>query len=315
MIRDFRPTDAAVFAELLKNQFPEEEAIMGSHPEMVSKIVRRVYRWDTRLILGLARAFRRPVFRFLVYDEGGRLVGTTMLTFPGRESVYISMVATDPSVRRRGFARALLQRAQEFARKLGRQYLVLDVLAHNTPARALYEGRLGYRPLEEKVMLVRENVAEFGAERSPLPTGVRLYRRSDDPALLAIARARIPPEVARVLPRKTTGLSASRLDQRILGGESRAWVVDRGHGPEAGIGASCTPYADAAYITDPIVSPSADPALVAEMIRVAGSWSATRKAQRLAGHIPVSNEVGRAALEKEGFHAALSVWTLYRPVA
>jgi ribosomal protein S18 acetylase RimI-like enzyme len=313
MIRDFRPADTPVLVDFLTTQFPAEEAIMGSHPDRFFKVVRRVYRWDTRLVVGLARLVGKPIYRFFVVDEGGRAVATTLLSFPG-PSVYISMVATDPSVRRRGFARALLLRTQELARRLGRKYLVLDVLADNTPARTLYEGRLGYRALRENAWLVHDRAADFGGERSVLPPGVRRYQRSDEAPLLALAKAQTPPEVLRVLPRKTTGLAGSRLDARLFESESAAWVVDRGHGPEAAVGTVRSPDSDAAHVTDPILAPTADPALVGEMIRAAGGWCAARHALRIAGHVPISNVAGRAALEKEGFHAGPSVWTLYRPV-
>ncbi|MCI4372314.1 MAG: GNAT family N-acetyltransferase [Thermoplasmata archaeon] len=314
MIRDFRPTDTPVLVEFLTTQFPEEEAIMGSHPDRFFKVVKRVYRWDFRLFIGIARLIGKPLYRFFVVEEGGRVVATTMLSFPAK-SVYISMVATDPSVRRRGFARALLLRSQELARKMGRQFLVLDVLSENAPARALYEGRLGYVPLRETAFVVHDHSAQFGPERTMLPKGVRRYQKSDEANLLAIARSQTPPEVARVLPRKVTGLSGSRMEERIFDSQTAAWVVDRGQGAEAGIGVVSSPDADAAHFSDPIVSPTADPALVSEMIRVAGAWCAAHHAPRLAGHVPIANTLGRAALEKEGFHAALSVWTLYHPVA
>jgi len=313
MIRDFRPADAPVLIEFLTTQFPVEEAIMGSHPDRFFKVIRRVYRWDSRLFVHLARLVGRPIYRFFVVEEGGRAVATTMLSFPG-PSVYISMVATAPSVRRRGFARALLLRSQELARRLGRHYLVLDVLADNAPARALYEGRLGYRPLRETAWVVHDRVAEFGGERTVLPPGVRRYQRSDEAPLLAIARTQAPPEVARVLPRKMTGLAGSWVERRIFAAEAAAWVVDRGQGPEAGIGTVRSDDADAAHFSDPIISPTADPALVGEMIRVAGGWCAARRTPRIAGHVPLANALGRAALEKEGFHAQISVWTLYRSV-
>jgi ribosomal protein S18 acetylase RimI-like enzyme len=314
MIRDFRPSDTPVLIELLTTQFPEEEAILGSRPDMFLKVTRRAYRWDTRLVVGLARLFGKPIYRFLVMDEGGRVVATTLLSFPG-PSVYISMVATSPPFRRRGFARALLTRAQELAAKLGRKYLVLDVLAANAPARALYEGQLGYRPLRETGFVVHDRPTDFGTERTSLPAGVRRYEKSDEAALLAIARAQTPEEVHRVLPRKTSGLASSGFEARIFSAETAAWVVDRGRGPEAGIGVSKNADMDAAHFTDPIVSPTADPALVAEMIRTAAAWCAGHRAVRMAGHVPAYNTAGRSALEQEGFHSALSVWTLYRAAA
>jgi ribosomal protein S18 acetylase RimI-like enzyme len=313
MIRDFRPSDTPTLVDFLTTQFPAEEAIIGSHPERFFEITRRVYRWDSRLILGLLRLLGKPVYRFLVVDEGGRAVATTILTFPG-PAVYISMVATDPKVRRRGLATSLLRRTQEVAQRMGRQYLVLDVLSDNAPARALYEGRLGYGALREAAYLVHDRPSDFAGGSAALPAGIRRYRRSDESALVTIARRQTPSEVERVLPRKVSGLAGSRIEARLFRTESVAWVVDRGQGPEAGMGVSWSPDVDAAHFADPIVSPTADPATVRELVRTAGAWCAARGALRIAGQVPVANGPGRSALEREGFHGALSLWTLYRTV-
>jgi ribosomal protein S18 acetylase RimI-like enzyme len=313
MIRDFRPTDTPTLVRLMSTEFPAEEAIMGSHPDRFFKVVARVYRWDSRFLLGLLRLFRRPVYRFLVVELDGRTVSTTLLTFPG-PSVFISMVATDRTVRRRGFARSLLEKSRNIARDLGRKYLVLDVLTDNAPARALYEGKLGYRPLRETAFVVHDRPGDFGPERTVLPSGIRPYTKADEAALLAIIRSQMPAEVAKVLPRRITGMAGGGIENRIFTSERGTWVVDRGHGPEAGMFAVRAPDTDAANVGDPIVAATADPALVAEMVRCAGAWCAARKALRIVTEVPISNATGRAALEKEGFHDALSLWTLYRSV-
>jgi ribosomal protein S18 acetylase RimI-like enzyme len=314
VIRDFRRSDGPQLVALLTTQFPAEEALLGSHPDRFFTVVKRVYRWDTQVVLGFLRLFRRPVFRLLVVDEGGRAAATTLLTFPG-PSVFISMVATDPTMRRRGFARSLLLRSQEIARSLGRKYLVLDVLQDNAPARALYEGRLGYVPLRETAFVVHDRPSDFGTDPAPPSPSLRPYRKSDEAALVAIVRSQAPPEVARVLPRKTSGLRASGFEESLFQAERSTWVVDRGGGAEAGLGAVRSPDADAAHLTDPIVSSTADPASVRAMVRAAGAWCAARNVPRIVTEVPVANTTGRAALAAEGFHSALSLWTLYRPVA
>jgi ribosomal protein S18 acetylase RimI-like enzyme len=314
MIRDFRPADGPQIVRFLTTEFPAEEAIMGSHPDRFYTIIRRVYRPDTRLLLGFLRLVRRPVFRLLVYDDGGLACATTLLTFPS-PSVYLSMVVTDRDHRRRGYARALLERARAIGAKLGRQYLVLDVLSDNTPARALYEGPLGYRPLREASGMVHEQPAGAGPEPSPAPAGVRPYRPADEAPLLAIAQRALPEEVARVLPRRTTGLRGDRFEERLFRAEKASWVLDRGRGPEAALLALKTPEMDAAHLNDPIIAPDADPAAVGAMVRAAVAWCAARGAPRILAQVPVANRSAREALQREGFRDALSFWTLYRPVA
>lgn len=314
MIRDFQTRDASAMVGLLTTQFPEEEALLGTRPEAFFRVVRRVSRWDARIAFGFLRLIGRPVFRLLIFEEDGHLVGTTLLTFPAH-SVYLSMVVVDPTARRRGHARSLLERAAEIAQRMHRRYLVLDVLANNTPARTLYEQRLGYRPLREAAFMVREHPEEVGAERTALPSGVRRFDPQDNDTLVAIARRQTPSEVQEVLPVPAHLLGGTRQTDRIFESETSAWVVDRGSGPEAMAVATWAPGREAAHLNDPIVAESADPALVAELLRTAVAWCGARRALRIMTSVPRYNTRGRAALEREGFHDALSTWTLYRPVA
>ena len=98
MIRDLRKVDAPRVLEFLQTQFPEEEALLGTRPEGFAKVVHRVFRWDAQLVIRLARLFGRPLFRFFVVEEDGRIVATTLLSFPER-SGYVSMVVVDPAYR------------------------------------------------------------------------------------------------------------------------------------------------------------------------------------------------------------------------
>jgi ribosomal protein S18 acetylase RimI-like enzyme len=59
---------------------------------------------------------------------------------PRERSFYIDALATDPSFRRRGAARALLDEAEREARERGLQAVSLDTTLSNEPARALYAG-------------------------------------------------------------------------------------------------------------------------------------------------------------------------------
>ena len=111
MLRELKVGDTPRFLVLLKNNFPEEEALMGTRPEGVTRIVRRVFRWDTRFFLGLLRLLGRSFFRFYVIEADHQVVATTFLSF-SEKSGYVSMVVVDPARRRQGLARRLLEQAR-----------------------------------------------------------------------------------------------------------------------------------------------------------------------------------------------------------
>ncbi|MGA9840115.1 MAG: GNAT family N-acetyltransferase [Thermoplasmata archaeon] len=310
MIRDLRKADAPRVFEFLKTGFPEEEELLGTRPEGFARVIRRVFRWDTRLLLGLARLAGRPLFRFFVVEADGRIVATTLLSFPERAG-YVSMVMVDPGYRRRGHARALLERARAATQSTGRKFVALDVLAQNAPARALYE-RIGYRPLRESSYLVRE---PGPVEPGPPSPSVRPFRREDARPLVAIARRSTPAEVQEVLPLREASLRPSGFVGRLLQSETAAWVVDRGRGPEAYLAAVATATTSAGHCSDPIVAEGADAASVAALVRTAVTWCAAHGAPRILTQVPAANLRGRAALQGGGFHDALGLWTLYRSAA
>jgi ribosomal protein S18 acetylase RimI-like enzyme len=311
MIRDLRRTDGPEVYRLMKGNFPEEEALLGTDPEGFMRVLRRVYRWDTQFLIALASLFGHPVYRFLVVEEDGHIVATTLLSFPER-SGYVSTVSVDTAYRRRGYARALLERAREASAKAQKRYIALDVLSHNTPARTLYE-QIGYRPLREVSMMSREPAAlpTSGAPSS----AVRPFRKRDARALVEVARRSTPSEVDEVLPMRESYLNPSGFIARALESESAAWVVDRGSGAEAYLAATRSPMGSAGHLSAPIVDAAADPAAVAELMGTALGWSLTSGPRRLVAQVPLANERGHAALLAGGFRDALSLWTLYRPVA
>lgn len=88
---------------------------------------------------------RRPPRDVLVAEDDGRLVGYTQFGRPtplasNEHVLHVQGLAVDPSVRRRGVARQLLEAAVEEAGRRGIRKLGLRVLGGNTSARALYES-------------------------------------------------------------------------------------------------------------------------------------------------------------------------------
>jgi ribosomal protein S18 acetylase RimI-like enzyme len=275
MLRDLRPADAPRLLEFLQRDFPEEERLLGTRPEGFERITRRVFRWDTRLVLGLLRGLGRPLFRFLVVEADGRVVGTTLLTFPPRAG-YLSMVVVDPAYRRRGYAKALLEEARATAARRRKSFVVLDVLEGNQPARALYEA-MGYRRLRSASFLTHERPDELPGPLPP-PAGIRPFRRSDARMIAAIALRQMPPEVATTLPAQPGEYVGNRFVANVLGDETASWVVDRGAGAEAYVGAGVSPATAAGHLTAPVVAESVDPALAATLVRTAASWVVDRGA-------------------------------------
>ena len=311
MIRDIRRADTARLFALMEREFPEESALLGNRPEGFEKVVRRIFRWDTRFIVGLFQLFGRPLFRALAVEADGHLVATTMVSFPPVSS-YVSNVVVDPAYRRRGYAKLLLEEARRTARRARRKYLALDVLETNTGARALYDS-IGYRPLRARTQFVHDAGAQFGPS-PPTNGAIRSFRRTDAAALVGIVRRQTPPAVEEVLPTGERALVGSRIATRMMASEEAAWVVDRGRGPEGHLAATVSQVFDAAHFSAPILSESVDPDLADALVRTAGAWCAERKAPRILSMVADDNARGRAALERAGFRHAFALWTLYRPV-
>ncbi len=311
MIRDVRRADIPHIFPLIDREFPEESALLGKRPEEFEKVVRRVFRWDSRLMVGLLRLVGRPIFRFLVVEVDDRPVAMTLVTFP-RGSAYVSSVVVDPAHRRQGNAKGMLEEAHQTAKRAGRKYVALDVLETNAPARSLYES-VGYRTLRARGQLVHESPASLGADPATNPA-VRAFRRGDASKLVTILRRQTPPVVEAVLPTYAGMFLSSRLTNRILGSEEAAWVVDRGRGPEAYVAVSVSTATEAAYMTAPILEESVDAELAGALLRTAGAWCAAHKAPRILSMVADDNVRGRTALEAGGFRHAFALWTLYRPV-
>ncbi len=312
MLRELRPKDTERLYAFLKVDFPEEEALLGTRPEGVSKVVRRIFRWDTRILLGLMRLFGRSLFRFFVIDENGGIVATTLLSFTARTG-WVSMVAVDRGHRRQGLARRLLEQARATTARRGRKYIALDVLEANTPARTLYAS-LGYRPLRARAFFVHESPGAF-LNAPATAAGVRPFQRADAAPLVEIARKATPPAVAEVLPFRANELTSPRWLDAILSTESAAWVLDRGHGPEAYVAASATSVTEAGHLSSPIVGESVDAEAARHLLQTALAWLARKGPTRVLALVAEDNVRGRAAVESVGFRSALPAITMYRESA
>lgn len=92
-----------------------------------------------------------------VADDDGRVCGvvsvSTRTHFTGQVDAYVGELVVSAPYERRGIGRALMERAERWARDRGLEHLTIETGAANLAAREFY-GRLGY--VEEDVRLTRE---------------------------------------------------------------------------------------------------------------------------------------------------------------
>jgi GNAT superfamily N-acetyltransferase len=308
-LREVRAGDVPRLAELLRSEFPEEERLVGTRPETVVAVARRLFRWETRALLGLLRLVGRSPFRLFVVEEGGRLVATTLLSFPARAG-FLSMVVVDPAYRRRGYARSLIARATAAAARRGRRFVALDVLESNAPARALYDS-LGFRPLRSVGYFVHD--APSTAAGTANSDALRPFSRRDAPALAVIADDAAPAAVRELFPARPGDFRGSRWAGRVLASRGAAWVYDRGRGPEAYVAATHSPATEAGHLSAPVVGEEVPPDQAVALLRTAVAWLASAGVPRVLCRAADDDPRARSALEGAGFRPALRFFTLVRP--
>jgi ribosomal protein S18 acetylase RimI-like enzyme len=312
MLREFRPSDVGPFFPLFEQHFPEESRVLGMDPEAFQRIAHRIYRWDARLVLGLARLFGRPVFRFFVIEERSRLVATTLLTYTANAG-YVSMVMVDTPFRRRGFAQRMLGACAQAARRSRKGYIVLDVLTSNAPARALY-AKTGFQRLRGDSHLRWDRPSGGRLTPQGPVAGSRPLRRSDATQLVELVRREIPPAVATVLPPERGHFLLPPLVTTGLESETEAWVLDDGAGPRMFVRGTASRAMAAGHLTGPIVAPEVPTDRAAQLVGQALDWLAGRGVPRVLAEVADHNPRGLAALQAAGFvpDAALATETMYR---
>jgi len=90
---------------------------------------------------------------FLVGLVGERVVATAMSGYDGHRG-WLYAVATDPAMRRRGYARALIREVEQALARLGCPKLNLQVRTSNQSVVAFYRA-LGY-VVEENISMAKE---------------------------------------------------------------------------------------------------------------------------------------------------------------
>lgn len=297
---------------MLHRNFPEEERYLLKRPEAVERVVRRVYRWDARLLHGIASLLGRPVYRFFVIEAEGRPAATALLTF-GPVSGYVSTVMVDVPFRRRGYARRLLAACTEAARRARRRFIVLDVLTTNEPALALYRD-LGFAPLRPLRFLVREIRPGEAGSLAEGPNGVRPIGRADGKGLAELLRRNTPAEVAEALPVSARQFFVSTIGESLFAGETEAWVSGPPGAPTGFVRATVDATSEAGHLAAPLFGPALTDAEVDRWLAGTVGWFARHGATRVVVEVPEHAPRALDALGRAGFTEALRLVTLRLPL-
>ncbi len=298
-VREYRRGDWVGVADLWRRNPTDEFPVVGLRPEAVGRVVQRMEGAGIRLVLRLARWVGRPVVVILVDEVEGRIVATTVLNFvPG--GMYVSGVVVDEAFRRQGRARAMLEIGERFGRRYRRPNVVLDVLAQNAPAIALYE-HAGFGRLRE----VRWMIREFGAGRPlPTPSGaahLRPFRPADGRRLAEIDNRRMSPAVRAVLPRTAREFRVGTGAAHVLESDSQAWVLEVDGQPAGYLRATVSRLMAAANLSSPLFADSAPMPAVRDAILTALRWVEQRNAARAITWLPDHQDDRLPVLTELGF--------------
>ena len=99
-------------------------------------------KWFTRTLLG--RLIRRNRGLYLVAESGEQVIGTVFGSEDGGYHGYICKLAVDRRFRRRGVARALVDRLKTVLDRRGVIWYFALIRRNNRPSQRLF-GKLGFR--------------------------------------------------------------------------------------------------------------------------------------------------------------------------
>lgn len=158
-LRDIQlPSDLKPLSEMIIQtfQYPEnpEWSVQEEEGEFLLDSINNLSRiWWLLKLAGYFSEVVRDIFCGCIWEEEGKIVGTTIVQRRGSTKVWIvGTVGVLPEFRRRGIARALIERGLEIIRERGGEKAWLDVIDGNLPARKLYET-LGFEAYSGHVEL------------------------------------------------------------------------------------------------------------------------------------------------------------------
>lgn len=257
VVRRLRPGDGEQLTDLLSIAFAEEFSGSGTRPAALQRQVRAATLANAPGVHHLLSALGVR-FVYFVATLDGRVAGSAAVG--GGRLLVVSSVAVLPEFRGLGIGRKLMELTHHYARAQGRDRVVLDVLAHNEPARRLYES-LGYREYHR----FRDYALPALPARIAAPTPREFWLEPATPrrnsAFASVERASLPPAFFEAVPtlrdRYLRSRSARWLE-RLAGGlrsHQRTLVQD---GRTAGyLAAVAAPDTDEGRIELPLVLPQA----------------------------------------------------------
>ena len=196
------PRDIAALGEMICStfQYPgnPQWSVQTDEKEDIShmlKVFRRI--WP---LIHMAQVFApslRDMFRGYVAIEEDKIVGVTIIQRHGTTNAWVvGTVGVLPGYRRRGIARAVLEKSLALMKEHGAEKTWLGVINGNTPAQRLYES-LGFEVYDGMTNYSLSNPALPSI--SPLPIGFSISRhaRADWRTRMALEK-KIVPERARI---------------------------------------------------------------------------------------------------------------------
>ena len=189
-IREMSKKDVDRFIEILKQSFVKEFEIRGFNEESIRKQTRYL-----PLVKFMQKITRNINYKFYVGEVNNVIVSTVSMDKSG-SIWYVGGVMTAPKHRRKGYAKKLLTKACEDARKYGGNHIVLHVRKENLPAKRLYK-KLGFQEFEETIHFYKDTTPR--QEELPIPKGYTL-KKTDvfDRKVLKIIHQCREPETARI---------------------------------------------------------------------------------------------------------------------
>jgi ribosomal-protein-alanine acetyltransferase len=106
-------------------------------------IEHRCFHHDRLSRLDFTRALTGKSAVLLVAEQGGAVLGYTLIRIRGRQA-HLESLAVDPPARRLGLGRTLLKAAEQAVLERGALHMRLEIREDNPAAYALYQS-LGYR--------------------------------------------------------------------------------------------------------------------------------------------------------------------------